>query len=77
MSNVIPISAHPKYRCNGNLQKSNSLIFWLDDNSELTYGYSKPGYYFWNKEYSEVYGPFKTMSMALKAVDEYLNFDSL
>jgi hypothetical protein len=77
MGKVIPISTHPNYHCHNNVQ-NNSAIFYLDDNNGLDYyGYSKPGYYFWNKEYNEVYGWFKTMSIALNALDAYLDSDML
>jgi len=78
MCQVIPIAAHPRYRCQANLQQTEGLTFYLDSYmGHKFYGYSNPGYYFWNKEYCEVYGPFQTMGDALEGLEAYLDSDEL
>jgi len=37
--------------------------------SEYNTGYNGPGYYFWNKTWDEVIGPFKSLSLCQKALE--------
>lgn len=84
MGKVIPISSHKNYKHYDDLQKPSTEFFYLDahfkdgdcfDGRKFN-GYSKPGYYFYSKDCSEVYGPFERLKEVIEALDKYLDKSS-
>lgn len=51
-------------------------VEWLEDNGsyeeKVAWGYTKPGWYFWDETWSHAHGPYETESEAIESCNRYV-----
>ena len=43
---------------------------WIPEGDAFAAGYTKPGWYYWDKTWTDCFGPYKTEALAVEAMDK-------